>query len=230
MPESQEWPIHRIRRQPQRGSTDRAVIDAILDEGLVCSVGIVAGGRPIVIPMAYARRGDEIILHGAQASRLLATGAGGAPICVTVTLLDGVVLARSAFHHSMNYRSVVLFGTARELTDAAEKAAALAALVEHVLPGRMSNDSGVRPPSPKELAATRVLAMPIEAASAKRRAGGPLDDAEDLDRPGWAGEIPLALVAGQPRPTTDGRPPGPPPAEVAGYAPAGRGRGAARSG
>ena len=227
MPDSPEWPIHRIRRLPQRGSTDRAVIDAILDEGLVCSVGIVAGSQPIVIPMAYARRGDEIILHGAQASRLLATGAGGAPLCVSVTLLDGVVLARSAFHHSMNYRSAVLFGTARELTDPVEKAAALAALVEHVLPGR---GAGVRPPSPKELAATRVLAMPIEAASAKRRTGGPLDDVDDQERPGWAGEIPLALAAGEPRPTTQGRAPGPAPAEVAGYDPAARRRPTARSG
>jgi nitroimidazol reductase NimA-like FMN-containing flavoprotein (pyridoxamine 5'-phosphate oxidase superfamily) len=217
MPQSQEWPINRIRRLPQRGSYDRAVIDAILDEGLVCSVGIVAGDQPIVIPMAYVRRGDEIVLHGAQASRLLAAGAGGARICVSVTLLDGIVLARSAFHHSMNYRSAVLFGTARELTDPADKADALAALVEHILPGR---GAVARPPSPKELAATRVLVMPIEAASAKRRAGGPLDDVEDQDRPGWAGEIPLALSAGEPRPTTQGRSPGPPPPEVAGYDPA----------
>ncbi len=216
MPDQSEWPLHRIRRLPQRGSYDRDVVDAILDEGLVCSVGIVAAGQPIVIPMAYVRRGDEIILHGAQASRLLAAGAGGAPICVSVTLLDGVVLARSAFHHSMNYRSAVLFGTARELIEPAEKTAALAALIEHVLPGRWA---AVRSPSPKELAATRVLAMSIDAASAKRRAGGPLDDAEDLDRPGWAGEIPLALSAGTPRPTTQGRPPGPPPAEIAGYDP-----------
>jgi nitroimidazol reductase NimA-like FMN-containing flavoprotein (pyridoxamine 5'-phosphate oxidase superfamily) len=213
-------PSTRIRRLPQRGSADRAVIDAILDEGLVCSVGIVADGHPIVIPMAYARRGDEIFLHGAQASRLLAAGAA-APICVTVTLLDGVVLARSAFHHSMNYRSVVLFGAAREVTDPAEKTAAMAALVEHVLPGRWAT---VRAPSPKELAATRVLALRIDAASAKRRSGGPNDDVQDQDLPCWAGEVPLALAAGPPVPTSQGTPPGPAPDQVSGYDPGSRHR------
>ena len=221
MPESTpEWPIHRIRRIPQRGSYDRAVIDAILDEGLICSVGIVAGTQPVVIPMAYVRRGDEIVLHGAQASRLLATTAA-APVCISVTLLDGLVMARSAFHHSMNYRSVVLFGTARELTDAADKNAALTALVEHVLPGRAAS---VRAPNPKELAATRVVAVRIEAASAKQRSAGPLDDPEDLDLPVWAGVIPLALTAGPPRPTDQGTPPGPPPSEISGYVPSSLGR------
>ncbi len=158
-----------------------------------------------MIPMAYGRRGDELILHGAQASRLLRAGAAGTPLCVTVTLVDGLVLARSAFHHSLNYRSVVVFGVARELTDAGEKAAALAAVVEHLLPGRFA---AVRPPNAKELAATRVLVLPIETASAKRRTGGPLDDAEDEGWPCWAGEIPLALTAQPPRPTTQGAPPG----------------------
>jgi nitroimidazol reductase NimA-like FMN-containing flavoprotein (pyridoxamine 5'-phosphate oxidase superfamily) len=212
---------HRIRRLPQRGSYDRAVIDAILDEGLVCSVGVVVDGGPVVIPMVYARRGDELILHGAQASRLLRAGAAAAPLCVTVTLLDGLVLARSAFHHSMNYRSVVLFGVARELTDPGEKAAALAALVEHLVAGRSAE---VRPPSDKELAATRVLALPIDAASAKRRTGGPVDDVEDEAWPCWAGEVPLALAAGPPRPTTQGTPPGPPPPALAAFEPARRGR------
>jgi uncharacterized protein len=207
---------HRIRRLPQRGSYDRAVIDGILDEGLVCFVGIAAGASPVVIRMAYGRRGDELILHGAQASRLLRAGAAGTPLCVTVTLLDGLVLARSAFHHSLNYRSVVLFGVARELSDPDEKAAALAAVVEHLLPGRFAD---VRPPNAKELAATRVLLMPIDAASAKRRSGGPLDDPEDEARPCWAGEIPLVLTAQRPCATTQGSPPGEPPASVSGYQP-----------
>lgn len=210
---------HRIRRLPERGSYDRQVIDSILDEGLVCFVGIAPEGAPVVIPMAYGRRGDELILHGAQASRLLRAGAAGTPVCVTVTLLDGLVLARSAFHHSLNYRSVVLFGVARELTDPDEKAAALATVVEHLLPGRFGD---VRPPNAKELAATRVLAVPIDAASAKRRAGGPLDDAADEEWPCWAGEIPLALAAQEPRPTTQGTPPGAPPPSVRDYQPARR--------
>ncbi|MFL5305038.1 MAG: pyridoxamine 5'-phosphate oxidase family protein [Polyangia bacterium] len=192
------------------------MIDAILDEGVVCFVGIAAEASPVVIPMAYGRRGDELILHGAQASRLLRAGAAGTPLCVTVTLIDGLVLARSAFHHSLNYRSVVLFGVARELTDGDEKAAALAAVVEHLLPGRFA---AVRPPNAKELAATRVLAVPIDTASAKRRTGGPLDDAEDEGWPCWAGEIPLVLTAQPPRPTTQGTPPGGPPASVRDYQP-----------
>ena len=203
MPNSPEWPVHRIRRLPQRGSYDRAVIDPILDEGLVCSVGIVAEGQPVVIPMAYVRRGDEIVLHGAQASRLLAAGADAPSVCIGVTLLDGLVLARSAFHHSVNYRSVVLFGAARELTDPADKTAALAALIEHLHPGRWDS---IRAPNPKELAATRVLAVQIEAASAKRRSGDPLDDPEDLDWPCWAGQIPLALTRGEPRPSSQRKP------------------------
>ncbi|HXU65301.1 MAG TPA: pyridoxamine 5'-phosphate oxidase family protein [Polyangia bacterium] len=207
---------HRLRRLPQRGSYDRAVIHAILDEGLFCSVGIATADGPVVIPMAYARLGDEVVLHGAPASRLLQAAGGGTPVCVTVTLLDGLVLARSAFHHSLNYRSAVLFGVARELTDAGEKAAALRAVVEHLLPGR---SAAARPPTPKELAATRVLAMRVDAASAKRRSGGPLDDAADQDWPCWAGEVPLALVAQAPRPTTEGSPPGPPPPAIAGYDP-----------
>ncbi|HVT09910.1 MAG TPA: pyridoxamine 5'-phosphate oxidase family protein [Polyangia bacterium] len=214
---------HRLRRLPQRGSYDRQVIDAILDEGLVCLAGIAPEGSPVVIPMAYARRGDQLILHGAPASRLLGAGAAGTPMCVTVTLLDGLVLARSAFHHSLNYRSVVVFGTARELTEPAEKAAALEALVEHLLPGR---SAAARPPNAKELAATRVLALSIEAASAKRRTGGPLDDREDESWPCWAGEIPLALTAQAPRPTTQGTPPGEPPASVRRYQPARRRSGA----
>lgn len=212
---------HRIRRLPQRGSYDRDVVDAILDEGLFCSVGIATDSGPVVIPMAYGRLGDQLILHGAPASRLLKEGAGGTPVCVTVTLLDGLVLARSAFHHSLNYRSAVLFGRARELTDPVDKAAALKAVVEHLLPGRSAE---ARPPDPKELAGTRVLAMRIDAASAKRRSGGPIDDVADESWPCWAGELPLALVVQPPRPTTQGPPPGPAPATIAAYDPARRRR------
>ncbi|WP_394823595.1 pyridoxamine 5'-phosphate oxidase family protein [Pendulispora albinea] len=184
--------LHRI---PARGSYDRALAYAILDEGLHCSVGIVSDGRPFVMPMAYARVEDELILHGASASRLLKTAGSSLAVCVTVTLLDGLVFARSAFHHSMNYRSVVVLGQAVEITDPLAKARALDALVEHVLPGR-SRD--VRPGNDKELAATRVLALPIEEASVKVRAGGPIDDEEDMDLACWAGDVPLALQARAP--------------------------------
>ena len=186
-----------IRRIPERGSYDRALVYAILDEGLLASVGFALDGQPYVLPMAYARWQDEIVLHGAAASRLLKQGAARVPLCVTVTLLDGLVLARSAFHHSMNYRSAVILGVARELTDPTEKRAALAALVEHVLAGRSAS---ARPANDKELAATRVLALPIEEASAKVRTGGPLDDEEDLAVMAWAGHLPLALGAGPPIP------------------------------
>jgi uncharacterized protein len=189
-----------LHRKPDRGSYDRALIHAILDEGLFASVGFVDGDQPFVIPMAYARLGDRLLLHGARASRALARAAEGLPLCVTVTLLDGLVLARSAMHHSLNYRSVVVLGRASELTDAAEKRAAMTALVEHVLPGRAAD---ARPPSDKELGATRVLALPIVEASAKCRSGGPLDDEADLAVPCWAGHLPLALCPTGP-PVPDG--------------------------
>jgi uncharacterized protein len=201
--------VHRI---PSRARYDRAFIDAVLDEGLVAAVGFVHDGQPFVIPMAYARLGDQLFLHGARASRALGVGASGAPVCVTVTLLDGLVLARSAFHHSLNYRSVVVLGAARELTDPGEKHTALTAIVEHVLRGRSSE---VRPPDDKELAATRVLALPISEASAKVREGGPLDDEEDLSQPCWAGHLPLALMPSGP-PVGDG-PQAAPPAGLAAY-------------
>ena len=184
-----------LRRAPARGSYDRALVHAILDEGLVAAVGFVADGQPFVMPMAYARLGDQLILHGARASRALKLAAEGGPLCVTVTLLDGLVLARSAFSHSMNYRSVVVLGQARELTDHPEKLAALAAVVDHVLPGRSAQ---ARPPNDKELAATRVVALPIVEASAKVRAGGPHDDEADQQHPCWAGHLPLSLVPGAP--------------------------------
>ncbi|HUS29082.1 MAG TPA: pyridoxamine 5'-phosphate oxidase family protein [Kofleriaceae bacterium] len=185
-----------IRRKPQRGSYDRAVVHRILDEGLVAHVGFAVDGMPYVIPMVYGRLGDELILHGAVASRMLKQGSTSVPMCATVTLIDGLVLARSWFHHSMNYRSVVVFGTSREITDRDEKLAALTVVVDHATPGR-SRES--RWPDDKELAATRVIALPIEEASAKQRIGGPLpDEGDDAALPHWAGEIPLALRATTP--------------------------------
>jgi len=190
-------PRSRVRRQPKRGSHDRELIHRILDEGLVCHVGFVHEGQPVVIPTAYARSDDELYLHGAVANRMLGALAGGGPACVTVTLLDGLVLARSAFHHSMNYRSVVLFGIAREVTDPDEKARALDALVDHVAPGRVRH---ARASSPRELAVTRIVAFPISEGSAKLREGGPIDDPEDLAHPAWAGVVPLRLRPGAPIP------------------------------
>ena len=186
-----------LRRLPARGVFDRAAINAILDEGLVCHVGFAVDGQPFVIPTTYARVGDRLVIHGSAASRMLRTLSAGIPVCVTVTLLDGLVLARSAFHHSMNYRSVVVLGIAREVTGATEKAAALDAIVEHVLHGRSAQ---TRPASERELKATSLLEMPIEEASAKVRTGPPVDDEEDLASPWWAGVLPLTLTAGDPVP------------------------------
>ncbi|HEX8907566.1 MAG TPA: pyridoxamine 5'-phosphate oxidase family protein [Anaeromyxobacteraceae bacterium] len=193
-------PRTQVRQQPGRGSYDRAVIDAILDEGLVCHVGFCVGGEPCVLPMNYARVGERLLLHGSRAGRLLKALAAGAPVCVTVTLLDGLVLARSAFRHSLNYRSVVVFGRPREVKVRAEKLAALAAILEHVLPGRGRQ---VRPPSDAELGATLVIAIPTAEASAKARRGPPIDLESDRAASCWAGEIPLRLVAGSPRPDGD---------------------------
>jgi nitroimidazol reductase NimA-like FMN-containing flavoprotein (pyridoxamine 5'-phosphate oxidase superfamily) len=182
---------------PQRGRYDREAVRAILDEGLVCHVGFASGGRPFVIPTAYGRIDDRLYLHGAAANHMLRSLEEGAEACVTVTLLDGLVLARSAFHTSMNYRAVVLFGTARPVDDPGEKRAALRAIVEQVVPGRWDE---VRGPSDQELAATRVIWLPIEEASAKIRSGGPADDEEDYALPVWAGVLPLPLTAAAPTP------------------------------
>lgn len=190
-----QTPRTTLKRLPQRGTHERTDIHAILDAGLVCHVGFVHDGQPYVIPTTYVRVDEVLYLHGAVASRMLSTLTGAAPVCVEVTLVDALVLGRSAMHHSMNYRSVVVLGTAREVTDLAEKRRALYALVEHVVPGRMA---GVRAPSPNEIAGTRVLAIPIDEASAKRRTGPPIDDEEDYALPHWAGEIPLKMVAGTP--------------------------------
>jgi uncharacterized protein len=200
---------------PERGSYDRALAHAILDEGVVAHVGLTTDDGPVVIPMLYARDGDRLLLHGSAASRLLRGGAGGTELCVTVTLVDGLVLARSAFHHSMNYRSVVVFGVATAITDPGEKRDALDRYVEHVVPGRGPD---VRPPTDKELRATLVLALPLDESSVKVRAGGPLDDDEDMDLPVWAGVIPLATVAGTPVTAADLRADVAPPRYVTDYA------------
>lgn len=189
-----------VRRLRERGSHDRSRIHAVLDEGLVAHVGISVDGQPFVIPMAYGRDGDRLILHGSVASRLLRGLTGGLPVCVTVTLLDGLVLARSAFHHSMNYRSVVVLGTATRLTDPERAAAALDVLVDHVVPGRSAE---ARRTSPAELRQTAVLELPIEEASLKKRTGGASDDDEDLALDVWAGVVPVDLVAGAPVPNGD---------------------------
>jgi hypothetical protein len=185
----------RVRRLPERAAYDRDTVHAILDEGFVCHVGFVVDGQPYVIPTGYARAGETLYLHGSTGSRLGLRP--GMPVCVTVTLVDGVVLARAAFHHSFQYRSVMVLGRTRPVTDPEEKDAALGALVEHIVPGRSAD---VRPGSARELAATAVLAVPIEEVSAKVRHGDPKDDEEDYALPVWSGVLPLALVPGSPVP------------------------------
>jgi uncharacterized protein len=184
-----------VRRLPERGAYDRTTVHAILDEGFVCHVAFSIDGQPYALPTGYARVDETLYLHGSTGSRLGLRP--GMDVCVTVTLLDGLVLARSAFHHSMNYRSAMVLGRTRLVTDPDEKEAALNALVEHIVPGRGDE---VRPADAKELAATAVLAVPLEEASAKVRSGGPVDDKEDDELPIWAGVLPLALVPGAPVP------------------------------
>jgi nitroimidazol reductase NimA-like FMN-containing flavoprotein (pyridoxamine 5'-phosphate oxidase superfamily) len=183
-----------LKRLPQRGSYEREVVNHILDEGLVCHVGFIDEGHPFVIPTAYARAGDKLYLHGAKASRMMSLLRGGAQVCVTVTLLDGLVLARSAFHHSMNYRSVVIFGVVSVIDDLAEKAEALRCFSEHIVRGRWTE---VRPPSKAELNGTTVLSLPLAEASAKVRTGPPLDDEDDYQLPVWAGVLQLRTAAGE---------------------------------
>jgi len=187
----------RVRRLPERGAYDRATIDAILDEALICHLAWVQDGEPRVIPTIHARSGDTLYVHGSNASRTLRSTKEGAPVAAEVTLLDGLVLARSAFHHSMNYRSVVVYGHAREVTDPDEKFAAQRALVDHVAHGRADD---ARLPNQRELDQTTILAIPIEEASAKIRTGPPKDDAEDMDLPIWAGVLPLLTIPGAPEP------------------------------
>jgi nitroimidazol reductase NimA-like FMN-containing flavoprotein (pyridoxamine 5'-phosphate oxidase superfamily) len=184
-----------VRRLPKRGNYNRDTINNILDEALICHVGFVVDGQPYVIPTGFARIGNDLYIHGSSASRMLRSIAEGIDVCVTVTLLDGLVLARSAFHHSMNYRSVVILGKAELVTDADEKNSALEAFTEHIIPGRWAE---VRWPTELELKATIVLRLPIDEASAKIRTGDPVDDDEDYSMNVWAGVLPLALTPGHP--------------------------------
>ena len=187
----------RLKRLPLRAEYDRAAVYRILDEAFICHVGFAQDGQPVVIPTGYARVGDRLYLHGSAASRMLRTLASGLDVCVTVTLVDGLVLARSAFHHSINYRSVVIFGRATLVEAEAEKMAALRAFSDQVVPGRWDD---VREPNALELKATLVLALPLDEVSAKVRTGPPVDDKEDLSLPVWAGVVPLHLAAGAPIP------------------------------
>jgi uncharacterized protein len=187
----------RLKRLPKRGAFDRATIYPILDEAFICHVGFVVEGQPYVIPTGFARIGDDLFIHGSSASRMLRNIASGIDICVTVMLLDGLVLARSAFHHSMNYRSVVILGKAELVEDADEKNKALEAFTEHIIPGRWA---AVRWPTELELKATSVLKLPIKEASAKIRTGDPIDDEEDYEMDVWAGVLPLSVFPGEPLP------------------------------
>lgn len=184
-----------VRRAADRGAYDAQTIHAIVDEALVCHVGIVDHGQPFVIPTIHARTSDNLIIHGSRQSRLMAALASGAPACISVTLLDGLVLARSVFHHSMNYRSVVVLGTGRQIEGDGEKRAALSALVERIIPGRGAE---AREPSQAELNATSVVAFPLNEASAKLRSGPPKDLEDDYALPVWAGELPVTTTFGPP--------------------------------
>jgi uncharacterized protein len=186
-----------VKRLAKRAVYDHAQVHAILDEGFICHVGFLVDGQPYVIPTGYARSGDRLYIHGSAASRMLRALGQGAQLCVTVTLVDGLVLARSAFHHSMNYRSVVVLGQARVVTDAEEKTAALSHFTNHIVPGRWEE---VRQPTEPELKGTTVLALELDEVSAKVRTGPPIDDEEDYALPIWAGVVPLRMEAGDPLP------------------------------
>ena len=188
MPDFTPTPKTRVHRLPKRGHYDRETIYQILDEALICHVGFAEGNQPFVIPINFARVDDTIVLHGAKASRLLKHIEAGNPVCIEATIVDGLVLARSVFHSSVNYRSVVLFGTGRIVTDEAEKMSALEAVTDHLIPGRWQE---ARLPTPKEMNATSVVSIRIDEASAKVRVGPPADDEEDYALPIWAGVLPL---------------------------------------
>ena len=183
-----------LKRLPKRGEYERFKIYEILDEGFICHVGFVFEGHPYVIPTGYARLGDRLYIHGSAASRMLRTLKEGIEVCVTVTLIDGLVMARSAFHHSVNYRSVVILATAVAVEDEAEKMEALRAFTDHIVPGRWEE---VREPDESELRATLVLSLPLVEASAKIRTGPPIDDEPDYELPVWAGVVPLYLATGE---------------------------------
>ncbi len=187
----------RVKRLPKRGVYDKAQIYSILDEGFICHAGFAVDGQPYVIPTGYARVDDQIYIHGSAASRMLRALDRGIDVCITVTLVDGFVLARSAFHHSMNYRSVVVLGKARLVSDPEEKMEALRHFTNHILPGRWEE---VREPTAQELKATTVLALPLEEVSAKVRTGPPVDDEEDYSLPIWAGVVPLRWKVSEPIP------------------------------
>lgn len=184
-----------LKRLPKRGVYDRELVYRILDEGFICHVSFAVDGQPFVIPTGYARVGDQLYIHGSQVSRMLRTLSSGIDVCVAVTLIDGLVLARSAFHHSLNYRSVVIFGRASMVEEREAKLAALFAFSEHVIPGRWNE---VREPTEQELKATTVLSLPLVEVSAKVRTGPPIDDEEDYALTVWAGVLPLRIVAGAP--------------------------------
>lgn len=186
-----------MKRLPKRGAYDCETVFKILDEAFVCHVGFVVEGQPFVIPTNFGRSGETLYLHGSAASRMLRTLSEGVPVCVTVTLTDGLVLARSAFHHSVNYRSVVVLGTARLVEDPAEKMEALRLFTEHIMKGRWDD---IRWPTEQEMKGTTVLALPLEEVSAKVRTGGPIDDEEDYSLPVWAGVLPLPVVPAEPIP------------------------------
>ena len=190
-----QTPRTTLKRLPKRGVFDRQLVYEILDEGFICHVGFAVDGQQFVIPTGYARVDDQLYIHGSQVSRMLRTLAQGIDVCVAVTLVDGLVLARSAFHHSVNYRSVVIFGRATMVEDRTAKLAALFAFSEHVVPGRWND---VREPTDQELKATTVLALPLEEVSAKVRTGPPIDGEEDYSMDIWAGVLPLKVVAGAP--------------------------------
>jgi uncharacterized protein len=192
-----------VKRLPKRGTNDRQVIYRILDEGLLCHVGFIVDGAPRVIPTGYVRVDDNVYIHGSPASAMLIAAGQSSDICLTVSLIDGLVLARSAFHHSVNYRSVVIYGKAHVVDSEEEKLAALQAFTEHMVPGRWAD---ARKPTPSELKGTKVLCLPMVEASAKIRTGPPIDDREDYELPVWAGVVPLSLRPGAPIPDPDLRP------------------------
>jgi uncharacterized protein len=191
---------NRVVRMPERGQYEKESVYGIIDEALICHVGFVQDGQPFVIPTLHARIGDSLLLHGSSASRMLKHAQAGNPLCITMTIADGLVLARSVFHHSINYRSAVLFGQGTLITDPDEKMEALAAFTERLMPGRWDD---AREPNRKEFKATSVVAIPIDSASAKVRVGPPKDDDEDLGLPVWAGVVPIRQVVGEPQDAPD---------------------------